>query len=376
MLNLVLVFLLLNFFDVQAFEVFTYEAYWNDSTHLSYASLSHDVDLPKSFILCTSSKEATFNEVGMYSIYGEDSTEWLIVSIRPNYRGVMLTIDWGGGIHYLGEIQNPQLDFWYHICLKIDSFANKIDSAVNGNHLGGKSIPLGYGSQMPSKLKMTIGKGQNNKQFFGSVANVRVFKEGNVTEITASPCKVRQGMILSWDSKYWDVVGPHWLLTEETKDVVCDPFEKDYKLAIPIQFSRNESTTICKEKLNNGVIPYPDSEEAFLKYVTWYKKITNEVCHFIWTPLSDRETESKYLNVNDNTEAKHQPWDGVQPNGGKDENFVVINVRRKALRDVSDSRTSLYCSACSLSNSLMLRLDGVCEDSLIGNLEIKSTMYV
>ena len=103
MLNLVLVFLLLNFYDVQAFEVFTYEANWNDSTHLSYASLSHDVDLPKSFILCTSSKEATFNDVGMYSIYGEDSTEWLIVSIRPNYRGVMLTIDWGGRNPLLGR---------------------------------------------------------------------------------------------------------------------------------------------------------------------------------------------------------------------------------------------------------------------------------
>ena len=91
------------------------------------------------------------------------------------------------------------------------------------------------------------------------------------------------------------MVGPHWLLTEETKDVVCDPFEKYYKLAIPIQITQNESTAICKEKLNNSVIPYPDSDEAFLKYVTWYKKITNEVCHFIWTPLSDEETERKFL---------------------------------------------------------------------------------
>ena len=74
MVILLLVFLLLNGFAIQAFEVFTYDVHWSDSIAPSYASLSRDVNLPESFILCTSSKEATFNDVGMYSIYGEDST--------------------------------------------------------------------------------------------------------------------------------------------------------------------------------------------------------------------------------------------------------------------------------------------------------------
>ena len=368
MVILLLVFLLLNGFAIQAFEVFTYDVYWGNSIGPSYASLSHDVNLPESFILCTSSKEATFNDVGMYSIYGEDSIEWMIMSIRPGLQAVMLTIDWGGGIHNLGEIRNPRLDFWYHICLKIDSSTKRIEVALNGDYLGEKPIP--NDSNMPRKLKMAIGKGQNNKQFYGSVANVQVFKEGNITEITASPCEERRGTILSWKPEYWKVSGSHWLLAEESEEVICLPHTGQYNLAIPTRLTLNESRDICKDKLNNGVIPYPDSKEAFLKYIAWHKKITDEVCHFIWTPLSDKVTEDEFLNMNDNTEPKYHLWDGVQPNGGKDENFVVINVRREALRDVSDSRTRLYCSACSLANTLMLRLDGVCEDSLIGNLEI------
>ena len=94
MVILLLVFLLFNGFAIQAFEVFTYDVHWGDSIAPSYASLSRDVNLPESFILCTSSKEATFNDVGMYSIYGEDSTEWMIMSIRPGLQAVMLTIDW------------------------------------------------------------------------------------------------------------------------------------------------------------------------------------------------------------------------------------------------------------------------------------------
>ena len=94
MVILLLVFLLLNGFAIQAFEVLTYDVHWSDSIAPSYASLSRDVDLPESFILCTSSKEATFNDVGMYSIYGEDSIEWMIMSIRPGLQAVMLTIDW------------------------------------------------------------------------------------------------------------------------------------------------------------------------------------------------------------------------------------------------------------------------------------------
>ena len=75
MVILLLVFLLLNGFAIQASEVFTYDVHWSDSIAPSYASLSRDVNLPESFILCTSSKEATFNDVGMYSLVAGAWTE-------------------------------------------------------------------------------------------------------------------------------------------------------------------------------------------------------------------------------------------------------------------------------------------------------------
>ena len=52
--------------------------------------------------------------------------------------------------------------------------------------------------------------------------------------------------------------------------------------------------------------------------------------------------------------------------GGRDENFVVISVARKALVDVPEKTRG--CSSCSVSSSLLLKLDGLCKDSMIGKI--------
>ena len=58
-------------------------------------------------------------------------------------------------------------------------------------------------------------------------------------------------------------------------------------------------------------------------------------------------------------------WSGSEPNGERDENFVVISVARKALVDVPEKTRG--CSSCSISSSILLKLDGLCKDSMIGN---------
>ena len=68
--------------------------------------------------------------------------------------------------------------------------------------------------------------------------------------------------------------------------------------------------------------------------------------------------------MNDNSSAPFLFWDKKKPNGGKDENYVDIRVSTAALNDI-DANAKL-CSTCSLSSSLLLQLDGVCEDSFIG----------
>ena len=121
---------------------------------------------------------------------------------------------------------------------------------------------------------------------------------------------------------------------------------------------------ICQEKLNSSAIPYPDNHSAFQKYVTWYRNITRDTCPYVWTPLSDKYSEGTFLNMNNNSTVQYQIWDKTQPNGGENENYAAIFVQTAALRDVNENR--LLCSTCSLSSSLILRLDGVCKDSFIG----------
>ena len=59
---------------------------------------------------------------------------------------------------------------------------------------------------------------------------------------------------------------------------------------------------------------------------------------------------------------------------GRDENFVEIDVSRKALNDSFSHRLS--CSSCLISSSLTLQLDGRCKDSLIGKIDIKEDIFI
>ena len=220
-------------------------------------------------------------------------------------------------------------------------------------------------TNVPRKLRMNIGVGQDNRQFHGSVANIQVFKEGDITEISATPCQERQGTLLSWNPDVWKVEGSHWLLINEYEEIIC-ALHEHYNLAVASEITLHESMDICKEKLNNSIIPYPKNQSAFMMYLAWYQDVTGGVCPKIWTPLSDRYSEGVFLNLNDNSTVQYQIWNKAEPNGGKIENYVKINVQDAALHDVNGN--NLFCSACSLSSSLSLQLDGVCEDSFLGNL--------
>ena len=80
MLNL-LKFLFVNNIVVQAFPVFTSDGSLDHLEAPSFASLVGDVKLPETSIVCSSSKEATFNEVGLYTIFGEI----LLIKRGPKY---------------------------------------------------------------------------------------------------------------------------------------------------------------------------------------------------------------------------------------------------------------------------------------------------
>ena len=69
--------LFFNYMTVQAFPVFTFDGSLDYLETPSYASLEGNVHLPENFIVCSSSKEASFDRAGIFSILGEDMSEWL-----------------------------------------------------------------------------------------------------------------------------------------------------------------------------------------------------------------------------------------------------------------------------------------------------------
>ena len=365
-----LLFLLFNTLAVYALPVFTFNFTIDDpsSTSPSFASLvTSDLNLPNNFTICSSIKQAMFDDVGFYTVFGEDSSEWLTVKFHS--RGdetIQMSLRWDGKWHLLKRLWNPRLDYWYHVCLGIDLTKTELEAAVNGVLLG-KAVDRKI-TNIPSKLQMDIGRGQDREQFQGWLGNLRIFKEGNALELSAEPCLEtgQSTLLLAWDPIFWKAVGSSWLLTEESDETICRLHHDSYNVAIPSWITINESLDLCKQKLNNSIIPFQEDLETFLKYVAWHRNTTGSDCPYIWTPLSDEQDEGIFLNMNNNVEAEFQIWDGVEPNGGEDENFVMIEVSRGVLLDVSP--TKLICSSCLLSTSLLLQMDGLCEDSLIGDI--------
>ena len=367
MLRIFLLLLFHSLLAIQAFPVFTFDGTFDSSkTTRSFASLVGDIDFPDTFVLCSSTKQAMFKSVGFFSISGDDSIEWLTVIFQKHSnkisQTIRLTLRWGGKFHLLGELEDPKLDFWYHVCVKVDLSKKDIEVAVNGLSLG-RAVDMDI-ANIPSKLAMSIGISKNGKQFFGSVANVQMFKDGNITDMSSGPCQLRESPLLTWKPTDWEVVGSEWLLTEESEEIFCAPYDR-YNLAISTKITISESMDLCQQKLNNSIIPFPDDYEAFLKYVAWHKNTTGSSCPYIWTPLTDQNSEGVFFNMNNNSEAEFQIWNKIEPNGGRDENFVMINVAQGVLNDVD--KTRLFCSSCLLSSSLLVQLDGLCEDSIIGD---------
>ena len=63
--------------------------------------------------------------------------------------------------------------------------------------------------------------------------------------------------------------------------------------------------------------------------------------------------------MNNNSEEQYHNWGKTEPNGDKSENYVKINLKTAVMYDAGEK--SLACSTCSLSTSLLLQLDGVCD---------------
>ena len=100
----------------------------------------------------------------------------------------------------MGRIESPTLNFWYHICLDIDTTKNTINAAINGEVVG-QGIDMGeeMGKERPELLKgnMVVGKWNyiftgEDEQFRGSVTNIVFFgstADQDLATLTEDLCK-------------------------------------------------------------------------------------------------------------------------------------------------------------------------------------------
>ena len=299
---------------VQPFPVFNFNGTSpTSSASPSYAYLVKDVHLSEKFILCTSVKQARFDDVGFYLISGKDSGEWLTTELRAFANETWLTVWWDEALYRVGKLQNPMLDIWYHICLNFDLKKNEIEASVNRQPIG--RVHVKSVSNKPDKLKIKIGLGHDNEQFQGSITNIKVLEEVNTSNMLSSFCDHGHSYILSWSPEYWTLVGSRWSVIEEFEDEVC--VQSDfYDLAISSKMTFDESVNICKHKLNKSIIPFEQNKDLFFKYVDWHTKATVGGCTWIWTPLTKLDPEGLVLNMNDNNKTTVQNWAKGQPNGG------------------------------------------------------------
>ena len=89
---------------VLGFPVFTFSDTFYPPAPPSFASLTRKVELPDTFILCSSSKQARFDNLGFFSILGEDGTHWLSVVFWQYTQAVDIWITWNRGWYNLGPL--------------------------------------------------------------------------------------------------------------------------------------------------------------------------------------------------------------------------------------------------------------------------------
>ena len=141
---------------IQAIPVYTFNGS-SIASQPSFAYLVKEVQLPDAFILCSSVKQARFDDVSFWLVSGQDSLEWMRMDFRTFSNKVKLKLRWGEQTYILGNLQNPKLDFWYHICISLDLTESEIEVAVNGDHIGGaRDTNLAHFPQRGLNLKSCV----------------------------------------------------------------------------------------------------------------------------------------------------------------------------------------------------------------------------
>ena len=354
--------------------IFSFNGSFHTSSPPSFASLDVDeeVELPSHFILCSSHAQANFDDRAFLSVFGEDGRQWLALFTWQYPGSITLWAELDDGYYDFGEIENPKLSYWYHTCIEVNSEKGFIAGAVNGELL--RRYVVKNISNSPPTLRIVMGKWSNNfyglgdEQFHGSVSNIMLFYPPRDIALLSKNICALKGDLLSWSPDKWKKSGSQWITVEEEKGVDLCNQSKTYLLAMPVALSIYEARGICEGKLGRGRIPQHNNAESLQNFVDWYVKTSDGACSHIWTPYSDGTSEGKFVEMVTGIEAPFLPWEKSQPNGGSGENFVSMVLKSESEVNYFDVDAIVRhtCSSCLLDKSLLLKLDGLCPGTYMG----------
>ena len=197
-----------------------------------------------------------YNDRAFLSMLGSDGNQWLSLVFWQYSDLIQLWAYWDAQWMKLGDLKDPKLGYWHHICLAVCPSKGELRASMEGLDMGGvsgKNV-----GKIPTKLELAIGKwatsGGVEEQFHGSVTNVQVFASDQDTkELSRNPCS-KQGDLLLWNPSKWVTSGHSWLLEEWRDEDVCKE-TPTYPLAFHLPMGILQAMDLCRRKLDNGFMP-------------------------------------------------------------------------------------------------------------------------
>ena len=273
----------------------------------------------------------------------------------------------------LGKIESPTLNFWYHICLDIDTTKNTVDAAINGEVVGqGIDMGEGMGKERPDLLKgnMVVGKWNyiftgEDEQFSGSVTNIAFFasstNQEDLATLSENLCQAPEPL-LRWKDIKWQVEG-EVIELETSIAEVCDQ-ATSYSLLITEPIGQEAAVATCS-KLGHGRMVKTTTKEEARTLVSWVDT-KGASCSSIWTPFSDHEVEGTFVSIENGEEPSDIAWRPGQPSGGSTENSLRIDTKSKQLEDAREVDGD--CFVCKIKRSFTARLRGGCKETKLERL--------
>ena len=271
-------------------------------------------------------------------------------------------------------MSGPTWNFFYHICMDIDTIEGSMDTAINGK-VASNGVKLGEGvaEEMTKKMqgKLVVGKWNytftgKEDQFVWSVTNFQIFKGSDSLDLamlTEDLCN-RQGDYLAWERMKWKVEG-EMEEVEERAEKVCSQ-ATTYRLLLSETTEQQEAIATC-DKLGHGNLEEAGNMEEIKELVGWVGTRQWEAkCLSLWTPFTDQSEEGVFKSLLSGNVRDDLAWAPGQPNGDTIWNSVRIITETELLEDVASSKSD--CFVCRLQTSFAAQLRGGCKAAKLERL--------